>query len=113
MAKSIYVWDERVTKPGWNVVTKAGDNNCMLLKVTAKDAMSNIVSRILSYAEPSGIEVLRILAHGYVIDLNGQYKIDAEGPGTGEGQLGAEGLNVHMVPKFSPLKGKFAAGGRI
>lgn len=110
MAKYIYVWDERVK---WKAMTKAGDNNCMLLKVKETDAMSNIVSRIVSYVEPGGIEVLRIIGHGYVTDLTGVLKTQVWGTGTGTGQLGAEGINVHMVPKFHALKGLFAPGGRI
>src|SRR5262249_53434453 len=69
--------------------------------------------RILNWVEPSGIEALRIMGHGYVTDMSGIPSVTGPGPGTGDGQLGAEGLNVNMVPKFAALKGKFDPLGRI
>jgi hypothetical protein len=114
MAKYIYVWDERVTQPGWSPVTKRGENNVMLLKVTAKDAMTSIVNRILGWIEPTGLMMLRILAHGYVQEIKGLPPGVTMPPiGLGHGQLGAEGMNAGMVPKFAALKGKFAPGGRV
>jgi hypothetical protein len=112
MAKYIYVWDERVTKKGWGgPVTKRGENNVMLIKVTAKDPMSAIVSRILNWVEPTGIEVLRILAHGDGDWIPGHPEIPPLSSGTG--QLGAEGVTPQMISKWAVLKGKFAPGGRV
>jgi hypothetical protein len=114
MAKYIYVWDDRVNQKGWSPVTKRGENNVMLLKVTATDPMTSIVSRILNWVEPTGMEVLRILAHGYVTPINGLPPGVTMPPiGDGHGQLGAEGLNAGMIKKWLPLKGKFAPGGRV
>jgi hypothetical protein len=114
MARYIYVWDERVKAPGWSPVTKRGENNVMLLKVTEKDPMTAIVSRIVNWADPTGILVLRVLAHGYVQNITGLPPGVSVPPlGLGHGQLGADGLNANMVPKWAALKGKFAPGGRI
>src|SRR5262249_54268015 len=114
MAKYIYAIDERSSFWGSGAGTRPGDNNCMLLKIKKTESMSSIVGRILNYVEPTGIAVLRISGHGYVMDLSGNPVTKGiDGPGLGHGQLGAEGLNVNMVPKFAALKGKFAPGARI
>jgi hypothetical protein len=115
VASYIYVVDERTNScfVGGQPVTRPGEGSCMLLQVKSAEAMDHIVSRIVNQSEPNGIKVLRIMGHGYVIDINGRYGINVDGPGTGAGQLGAEGINPAMVSKFAPLKGRFAPGARI
>jgi hypothetical protein len=115
MAKYIYVWDERVNQLGWSPVTKRGENNVMLIKVTATDPMNAIVNRILGWTEPAGLLVLRILAHGYVQPIPDlPWGVTMPPIGLGHGELGAEGLNAAMIAKWAALKGKFEPfSGRV